>query len=311
LHGWEAGGVKFVQSMRLTVRRCQFINNDGPGLWFDYSHSGHVIEQNFCSYNSGSGIMVEVSPNYSSTNADAVAVIGKTGKLVGLKETEPAEPIIVRNNICVGNRWDNTQGAGILLQLASHCVVVNNTCLDNAMYGIFLRYHPYDTVGHRCVDNVLLNNLCANNGGGQIYITPDPSDKPGFSCHNRSDYNLLWDSGSWRYRHESTQVNEYGWNRVKFSRWGKTQGDGSYSVEEWFKLTGDEEHSIQWEPMLVSAASLDFRLCADSPAIGAGVATERVADDFLGQKRPADRPPSIVALEYFPVKPQPGPLPMR
>jgi parallel beta-helix repeat protein len=311
-HQWEAGGVKFVRSIRITVRHCQFINNDGPGLWFDWGHSGHVIERNFCSHNSGSGIMVEVSPHFSSTDAKAKAVVDKkTARMIGMTGTEPAEPIIIRNNICVGNRWDNTLGSGIMLQLASQCIVVNNTCLDNAMYGIFLRYHPYDNAGHRCVNNVLLNNLCADNGGSQIYITPDPRDKPGLTSGNRSDYNLFWDSASWQYRHESTQINEYGWNRSMFSRWGKTQGDGSYSVEEWFKLTGFDEHSIQWEPMFVSVASLDFRLRHDSPAIGAGVTIEQVTDDFLGRKRPSDRPPSIGALEYFPGKPQPGCLPMN
>ncbi|MCC6240377.1 MAG: right-handed parallel beta-helix repeat-containing protein [Phycisphaerales bacterium] len=300
-HGWEAGGVKFVRSTNLTVRQCNFINNDGPGLWFDWGNSGNIIERNFCSYNSGSGIMMEVSPKFSSAEADATAVIDEQNLGVfHVKEDHPADPNIVRNNICVGNRWDGFLGSGILLQLASNTIVVNNTVIDNEQYGIFVRYHPYDPYGHRSVGNVILNNLVMNNGGSQIYITPDPQDKPGFVAGNRSDYNLFWMTSSWLQRNVSTQQKDYGWNEINFSRWGKTQGNLTYSVEEWFKIRGFDEHSIQLNPRLVSETTLDYSLRPDSPAIGAGTSSPYVNDDYLGRPRPANRPPSIGAVEYFP-----------
>ena len=46
-HGWEAGGVKFTRSSGLTVRGCAFVNNNGPGLWFDWGNSGNIVEGNY------------------------------------------------------------------------------------------------------------------------------------------------------------------------------------------------------------------------------------------------------------------------
>lgn len=302
-HGWEAGGVKFYRCDNLTVRDSMFINNDGPGLWFDRDNTGNILERNYCSFNSGSGIMMEVSPDFDSKAPDARAQISDWNlDRLGVSKDHPVAPNIVRNNICVGNRWDGIQGSGILLQLASNTIVVNNTIYGNDMYGIFVRYHPYYNSGHRCVDNVIENNLIVNNGGSQISVTPDPVDNPGYVVRNVSDYNLFWSALSWDNRR--TLGTAMKWDEVNFSRWGKTQDNFTYSVEEWFKIRGFDEHSIQWDPRMLSPQSMDFGLRSDSPAIGAGKPTEYVTDDYLGRKRPAGRAPSIGALEYFPGIPQ-------
>jgi hypothetical protein len=311
-HGWEAGGVKFLKTVFSTVRRCQFIHNDGPGLWFDWGNSDNLIEQNFCSFNSGCGIMMEVSPHFASTDVGAHPIMNMLpATWLGLGRHYPAGPNIIRNNICAGNRWNGVTGSGIMLQMSSENIVVHNTLVDNAQFGIFVRYHPYDTAGHRCVQNVLLNNLCANNGGSQIYFTPDPADKPGYVAENTSDYNLFFSEASWLNRNESTQRLEWGGNRDVFAHWGKTQANGTYSVEEWQKIWGFDPHSIQGDPRLIAAQSLDYRLHADSPAIAAGTPTTDVTDDFLGNPRPQDQPPTIGAIEYVPERPKLPKMPMR
>ena len=76
-------------------------------------------------------------------------------------------------------------------------------------------------------------------------------------------------------------------------------------------MTGLDLHSIQKAPGLISPRTLDFRLLPTSPAIAAGVPTPYVTDDFLGRARPADRPPSIGALEYSERVPRVPPMPMR
>jgi len=311
-HSRTAGGIHLLQTANVVVRRCQFINNDGPGLWFDWGTSGNIVEQCFSSFNSGSGIMVEVSPHFDSAKPDARAVVDESlAQELGVPKGSAPPPTIVRNNVCVGNRWDGTQGAGILLQMGSNTVVINNTLVGNAEGGVFVRYHPYDTAGHRCVDNQILNNLFVDNGGEQISITPDPQDKPGFVSRNRSDYNLFWDNSAWLNRDESTQKKERGWDRSSFARWGKTQGIRTWSVEEWGKIRGFDAHSIQWDPMFVSPSVLDFRLQPGSPASHAGYASKYVTDDFLGRLRPGDEPPSIGALEFFNDRPVPTAMPMR
>ncbi|MGB8352836.1 MAG: right-handed parallel beta-helix repeat-containing protein [Chthoniobacteraceae bacterium] len=311
-HGWEAGGVKFVRTRGLTVRNCTIVNNNGPGLWFDWGNSGNVVEGNYCSYNSGSGIMMEVSPHFDSEKPDAKAVISQvvtSGNLPGSGES--ATPNILRNNVCVGNRWDGTTGSGILLQLASKTFVLNNTIVGNEQFGIFIRYHPYDKANHRCVDDVLLNNLCADNGGSQIEITPDPVDKPGYVARNRSDFNLFWSTVSWLTRNEGDQQFDIYPDRARYSRWGKTEANGTYSLEEWTKIRGFDQHSIQQEPRFVAPSLLDYRLRIDSPAIAAGEPTEWVTNDYLGRKRPSSRAPSIGALEFFPEDMSPVSMPMH
>lgn len=310
-HGNSAGGIKFLWTVNTVIRRCQFINNDGPGVWFDTGNSGDIIEQNFCSYNSGSGIMMEVSPDFASLDPTAKPVLdGWAPRYMGIQPGGPAAPNIIRNNICVGNRWDGVQGAGILLQLASDEIVVNNTLVDNAQYGVFVRYHPYNDWTHRCQNDTILNNLCVDNGGGQVYITPDPKDKPGIVAGNVSDYNLFWVTRSWENRNESTGVPNYDNDRAGYAQWGKTQNDLTYSVDESYKIFGLEEHSIQQEPFFVSPSTLDFAVQSCSPAIAAGEPTPYVTDDYLGRARPAGRPPTIGALEYFPGPQSPPEMPM-
>ncbi len=310
---WEAGGVKFLFTNGLTVRRCQFINNYGPGLWFDTGNFGNIIEKNFCANNDGPGIMLEVSPDYASTDLDAKPVVTvRAGDDPGEAKQISIGPTIIRNNLCVSNCILGG-GIGILLQLASDVHVLNNTIVGNSQFGIFVRYHPYDTHGHRCVDNVLLNNLCVDNGadgGNQIEMTPDPVSQPGYVARDRSDYNLFWSTAAWLAHNPATQLPMQYPNEAHFAKWGKTEFNGTYSAEETFKIEGREEHTFQCDPKFVSMVSLDYRLLPGSPAIGAGTPAPEVTDDFLGQKRPASGPPCIGALEFSPGDDAPPAMPM-
>ena len=305
-HGWEAGGIKFGRAYRTIIRGNQAINNNGPGIWLDFCNNGNILERNYCSFNYGAGLMLEITPRFSGTQDDAQP--SPYNRRVKDLKWDPNEINIVRNNICVGNRWDGFIGSGILLQLASKCIVANNTCVDNEQYGIFLRYHPYNDMGDRVVDDVLINNICANNKASQIYISPSPADKPGMVKNNRSDYNLFYDVKAWNFVNETSRLRDFGVDRVRYSLWGKTQIDSNYSLTEWTKIYGFDAHSIQADPMLVSPDSRDYRLQSGSPAIGAGEATPHVTDDYYGNKRP-EGAPSMGAIEYSPDRLKPMPRP--
>ena len=312
-HGWEAGGVKFVKSNRLTVRGCRFIDNNGPGLWFDWDNSEIIVERNFCSGNIGSGIMMEVSPGFASKGVDAGPVVAPdygVKKKGYVPDPRTPGPTILRNNIVVNQRHDGTWGHGILLQLASNTFVLNNTVYGSAAYGIFLRYHPYDNHGHRIVDNAVMNNIVSDNGGCQIYINPDPKDKPGYVARNTSDYNLFFNSFGWL---KDREKRNFPWSSraENWSRWGKTQFMSTYSREEWTKMYGYDAHSLQGDPRFVSAGALDFQLLPDSPAVAAGKPTGHVTDDFFGRPRPKNRPPSMGAIEFFAGHSIAGPLSMK
>ena len=298
--GWENGGMKMLFTVNTTVRRCVFTNNDGPGFWFDTNNSGDVVEDNFCSYNQGAGIMMEVSPYFPGSAKDTQPV---TMSFAGLLPKSPAQPNVVRNNVCVGNVGD-----GILLQLASDTIVANNTVCDNTQYGIFVRYHPYCDEHYACLDNTLINNLCVDNGTSQVYMTPLSNDKPGFIDRNHSDYNLFFSTATWLGKDPITQ--DWKPDKGNYQVWSKTQDGLAYSVEEMFKMYGREEHSVQNDPLFVAASDLDFHLMPSSPAIGAGIATPYVETDYLGRPRPKGRAPSIGALEYFPAVSTVPTLPM-
>ena len=292
-HGWEAGGIKICKSEGAIIRGNKFIENNGPGLWLDWGNREFIIERNLSVGNIGSGIMVEVSPE---TPEDYKKVF---------------KPSIIRNNICAFNKYDGTWGSGILLQLSSNTYILHNTCYGNEQFGIFLRYHPYANYGggedkkqdfgyiHTVRNNVVMYNIVANNKGGQIFITPDPFDKPGAVKNNICDYNLFWDEENYNYIEPALKKRM--WETMSsWSKWGKIEMQGTYSVEERFKITGYDQHSFQSDPKFVSPFTLDFNLLPGSVAIGAAKPHEFVKDDFYGNLRPKDRNPSLGAIEFIP-----------
>lgn len=58
---WEAGGMKFVYSNGLTVRRCWVHDNGGPGIWFDGHSTDAQIVGNTVEDNDGPGIDYEIN----------------------------------------------------------------------------------------------------------------------------------------------------------------------------------------------------------------------------------------------------------
>ncbi|MBD3392005.1 MAG: hypothetical protein GF418_08025 [Chitinivibrionales bacterium] len=301
-HGWEAGGVKFMRANGLTVRNCQFIDNNGPGLWFDWDNSEITIERCFCCGNSSAGIKMEVSPGFGSGDDNAKRQVlpeynANDHRGTRATDTREPRPTIIRNNICVNTRYDGTWGSGIELQLSSGTLVYNNTCVGNEAYGIFVRYHPFDVRGHRNVDNAIVNNIVANNGSSQIYVSPPPADKPAYVRDITVDYNLYFDSRTWdiERRHEPFPCSGVA---QRYAQWGKTQST-SWAAREWFLMYGYDEHAVQSDPRFTSISARDFRVLADSLAIGAGKRLKEVTEDFLGRSRPGNRPPTIGAIEFF------------
>jgi hypothetical protein len=59
--GWEAGGVKIVQSNGVTFRGNNVHDNVGPGLWCDINCRNVVYENNLIERNHDSGILHEIS----------------------------------------------------------------------------------------------------------------------------------------------------------------------------------------------------------------------------------------------------------
>lgn len=106
---WEAGGSKFVNSTRLTLRDNHVHDNVGPGLWTDYQNVDTLFENNLVENNVGPGIFHEIS--YRAT---------------------------IRNNVVRNNahqvKGDKTiwwGGAGIVVANSSDVEVYGNTLVNN------------------------------------------------------------------------------------------------------------------------------------------------------------------------------------
>jgi parallel beta-helix repeat protein len=102
---WETGGVKFVRSDHVILRRNRVVGNVGAGLWADGDDIDITYDRNVISRNSGPGIMHE-------TSYDAV----------------------IRRNVISGNGFDSTgwlDGAGILLSASGNVKVSRNVVSKN------------------------------------------------------------------------------------------------------------------------------------------------------------------------------------
>ena len=110
-----------------------------------------------------------------------------------------------------------------------------------------------------------MNNISVYNKGTQLVVARNGRDKDTFN--NTSDYNMLLALGA--------VFAQAGW-------------DGTFvrSLKDWQQQSGQDEHSIQSEPMFAMGAMGDFRLLPISPALKAGRPSAEVRDDFFGQARP-------------------------
>lgn len=131
---WEVGGVKFVRSDHVILRRNRVVGNFGPGLWADGSDIHITYEKNVITGNSGPGILHEISydavikGNVVSRNGFGSAgwidgagillnssgnvkisgnVVSRNRDGIGITQTDrgsgPRGPHQAQNNLVVGN----------------------------------------------------------------------------------------------------------------------------------------------------------------------------------------------------------------
>ena len=115
--------------------------------------------------------------------------------------------------------------------------------------------------------SVVMNNISVYNKGTQLVVPRNGRDKNTYD--NRSDYNMLLALGA--------VFAQAGWD-----------GTFTRTLKEWQQQSGQDEHSIQAEPMFAMGAMGDFRLLPDSPGAKTGKPTEEVRDDFFGSARAAN-----------------------
>jgi len=161
---WESGGIKYTQTVGLTVRNNNVHNNFGPGIWIDYDNNNVVIDANKVEANTDEGVIIEASFN--------VAVHDN----------------LVKDN---GLRMDPTwmQGAGIVNQSSANVDVYGNT-VDGNLNGIGAtqRARGRGAFGAREVANFRVYGNVIIMRGGQSGLVETTGD----STYYKSKGNRYW-----------------------------------------------------------------------------------------------------------------------
>ena len=218
---WEAGGCKITHSDNVTIRRCWFHHNSGPGLWYDIDNTNATIHDNVVEYNFRMGIFYEIS-----WGRNPITLAGAGTKIY--------------NNTCRGNGmglagdgnpgkmfpfW--VEGAGIAI-VTSHgkgangIEVYNNTCIDNWQQIVVIDDHrggtsiygiPYDSGDTNVHDNVVQNTAHPGTGGGRsgIHDTSGTGILTSNVQFEANDYTLPANGINYFFRVGSGEITDGAW----------------------------------------------------------------------------------------------------
>lgn len=266
---WHAGGAKLIPHFEQgMIRHNEFAHNLGPGLWLDGSCNNNTIDGDFSHDNEGPGIMVEISKgnlisnNICSVNRNVLSgyYLEANGTRRDINYSEQQSAVSRLPTL-----YHAGEGRGIYVSSSPETQVVNNTCYLNQGEGICVEGPPRTdgSVIMTTSDYVILNNISVFNHGSQLTIQPAPA---GANSRAISDYNLLFSVGA--------VFAKLGWG-----------GSAAFSLEQWRKLSHQDEHSIEADPRFAMATMNDFRLLSSSLALHAGKPLPKVDHDYFGQAR--------------------------
>jgi parallel beta-helix repeat protein len=196
---WEAGGGKWTESTRLTVRNNHVHDNRAVGLWFDLGNADVTVEGNRIEGNDSDGIRYEIS--YRAT---------------------------IRDNIVAGNGFKDptggVNGAGIMVSSARDVEVADNL-VDTNCNGITLRQ---DDRGAGPLGAYVLRNTRVHDNrlimrGGTTGLSS--ADESSYSSRR----NRFWDN---RYTVVGHDATSFAWREAEltWSQWRQQGQDlgGSY-----------------------------------------------------------------------------------
>lgn len=164
---WEAGGVKILRAKRPVMTDNDVLDNDGIGLWCDTDCEGARVENNRVRNNTRMGINYEI-----------------------------ARGCLIQGNRVWGNGFGFSEwawGAGIMLQNASDCRVVDNVVAWNAD-GIAVVDQDRGP-RYRATGNEVSGNLVAVAGEGLVIAWITDLQNSGLldqGSNNRGGANRVW-----------------------------------------------------------------------------------------------------------------------
>lgn len=273
-HGWEASN-KIATTRDTVIDGVESAHNRGFGIWPDGDNRNVTIRNCNVHDNRVPGAVVS-GIRYE---------IGYGGRIY--------------NNIIHNN------DGGISIDTSSGCWIFNNTFYGNTGEAIYVggtrkwknKDPNLDGKTQRGYGNKIFNNIFADNGRASQYKKhviialnlADPSfNPPKFPDtngvvpfeQNWSDNNLVWSDKS-----------NKSFGGIYFPHKDAKNGQ---TLSDWQKFSGLDSHSVWMQnPLLVDPENGDFRIRADSPAIGKGTLIEGMPSEAMldraGRPRTANK----------------------
>jgi parallel beta-helix repeat protein len=328
---WNGGAIYIYDYSKVLVSHCLITNNraqSGGGICI-MENSNPIIDSNTISFNittgihsHGSGICIRdySNPIISNNSIHDNIMKGQINYGGGLHISEHSEPIVV-NNIIRNNSKTCGYGAGSGLSIYNSDPIISSNRIEfnsgaSEGGGLFIWYNAEPTLFNNIISNntsgygaaisyssakpILINNTITNNTathhGGGIYRYVTPSIFGNIKIVNSIFYNN---------QPEEIYIYDYGPDTFTIANsiieGGETGLVLNGNILNWL------DGNLDTNPMFVDSLNYDFHLQDISSAIGAGIDSLEIEDnwyfspeiDFEGNLRPYpfDSMPDIGAFE--------------
>ncbi len=264
--GWDAGGFKLAWAKGGVFRRCRFLRNGGPGLWFDIHVRQVVVTECVFWENEHHGLFIEIS-----------------------RDITVVHNLFVRNGVGIVGKveWPDWGIAGLTIAESQNCVVAFNTLVGNKD-GIALREQgprplktdDYGVVPYHNRGLVIVGNICAFNRGYQLAFWYDngffgwhPAEREKFKTEAAYE---AWLNANPDRVFDPTKVGLIVDRNLYFAASGqklllygvpwRPKHREFANLAEWTKHTGFDSHSVFADPQFVNLAADDYRFRPESPA---------------------------------------------
>lgn len=224
---WEAGGSKFSVTMDSVIRSNHFAYAFGPGVWFDGSNTGNLMEENLCHDNLGTGLFTEIDwgqiiRRNISFNNDAGVTVGESPEVL------IQQNIFFNNDSGVRMRGDYNRRSGAKGERGPKRPSFEALDIDplrieqwKAQYIIYWNAPQALMLNNCCTwENLIFDNEC-NYFEFRNYAERSPLDP---FLNNFSDFNIYWARNP-----QASFQHEFG-NYGGLEAWRQASGRDAHSV---------------------------------------------------------------------------------